>query len=965
MVGFKRYLERRWPVDAPFKFVLGCHFDVITNDAIAEKMTDDERFCDSMVYGGVTHNCELFSDVPDEMERRMDDSFYRLGGDSITAMQVSSQCQAEGITLTVPEIFRGKSISGLACCAVPAQQTVINKTETVDICFDLSPIQQMFFEAQPDGHKHYNQSFFLYLAREVQERDLVAAIEAVISQHSMLRARFTKTNSGEWAQMIKADVSGSYRFKKHRLAQRTEVALITTASQMCLDIEQGPLFAVDLINVDGDGQYLYLVAHHLMIDLVSWRIILGDLEELLRTGKLSGEKPLSFQIWCNLQTEYSRQHLTPTNALPFDIPPAPENYWSMNGHTNTYGEALQANFTVDKRLTKALLGDANKAFRSQPVEIFQAALLHSFAKVFKGRSPPTIFSEGHGREPWDPAIDPSRTVGWFTTIWPTYVAGVGEMDIIEVVRRTKDGRRQVPGKGWPYFTSRYLNSNGIKAYKSHMPMEIVFNYLGLYQQLERDGALLQQVPWAVNGVSDIGDDIERPAVFEVSASVMQGCIHFAFTYSRDLQHQSAIRSWVHECELTLQAAAEQLVQLQTGCTLCDFPLLRLTYSGLDQFVNDTLPQHGISNLEKVEDAYPCSPIQRAMLLSQSKKLGYYVPYTVWEVTARDKHLAIDTTKFQMAWQKLVARHTALRTLFVNCVGSLCQVVLKRAAAHVRVVECSDSAVLKTLREQRSLDCQHNSPPHRLTLCATTSGRVFCMLEISHTIIDAVSTSILLRELSSLYNGDLLPFAVTPFSNHISHVQDNPLTPDKLFWRFYLQDTPPCLFPTSRTSNTRPGALRSAQIELGKVEEIFKLCERIEATVANLFKALWALVLHLYTEMDNVCFGYLVSARHAPAASAEHIVGPLLNLLICRSHAKAETSFDNILKNIQHDYLHQPAISFEPVDYEDGMEFDIILEIDEFGKDMTASLNYWDAKVFKYQCRTDEAASNLYCGSNRA
>ncbi|KFZ19607.1 hypothetical protein V501_00619, partial [Pseudogymnoascus sp. VKM F-4519 (FW-2642)] len=70
LVGFKRYLDRRLPVDAPFKFVLGCHFDVITNDAIAEKMTDDERFCDSMVYGGVTHNCELFSDVPDEMERR-------------------------------------------------------------------------------------------------------------------------------------------------------------------------------------------------------------------------------------------------------------------------------------------------------------------------------------------------------------------------------------------------------------------------------------------------------------------------------------------------------------------------------------------------------------------------------------------------------------------------------------------------------------------------------------------------------------------------------------------------------------------------------------------------------------------------------------------------------------------------------------------------------------------------------
>jgi hypothetical protein len=348
----------------------------------------------------------------------MDDSFFRLGGDSITAMQVSAHARACKLSITVPDIFRLKTIADLVTNANTIQPSSMNHDEEVDIPFNLSPIQQFFFDSAPREYNHFNQSLLVRIARKIEATALINALEIVIFQHSMLRARFSQSMGGQWSQAVTTEVKGSYRFHEHAVSSLEHATGPMNISQRALDIERGPILAIDMITVNGFEQYLFLVVHHLVVDLVSWRIILGDLEKLLKTGSSFLEPSLPFQAWSNLQAEHAQSHLEPEQAFPFDIPAIPNDYWGLSGHQNTVRESLQRTFSIDQETTAILFGVANDAFTTQPVEILQAALLYSFVSTFHDRPAPIIFNEGHGREPWDIVIDPSRTVGCTYFLYP-------------------------------------------------------------------------------------------------------------------------------------------------------------------------------------------------------------------------------------------------------------------------------------------------------------------------------------------------------------------------------------------------------------------------------------------------------------------------------------------------------------------------------------------------------------------
>lgn len=248
-------------------------------------------------------------------------------------------------------------------------------------------------------------------------------------------------------------------------------------SQKCLNHVTGPMMAVDLFEF-GDEQQAFLVADHLVIDLVSWRMVLEELEELLTGGSLL-PPAMSFQRWAQLQYDQA-QGLQLDKVLPAaDIPPLDFNYWGIEHADNTYGNADLASFELSPELTALFLGECHVPLQTEPVEILLASLLHSWVKVFQDRPIPAIFNEGHGREPWDPNIDITRTVGWFTTLYPVSVTPSD--DPVETIRMVKDFRRQIPFNGRPYFARRVLTKGGTSHFDTHWPMEISFNYLGQYQ----------------------------------------------------------------------------------------------------------------------------------------------------------------------------------------------------------------------------------------------------------------------------------------------------------------------------------------------------------------------------------------------------------------------------------------------------------------------------------------------------
>jgi amino acid adenylation domain-containing protein/non-ribosomal peptide synthase protein (TIGR01720 family) len=845
-----------------------------------------------------------------EQKVSLERSFLSMGGDSISAMQVMGQCRKKAISVSVQDILRSKSIPHLAAAAKTIQTPSAEVVEEFEKPFGLTPIQSLWFQLPNQGHGHFNQSFYLRIQQRTTSEEFRRAVEQLVFRHSMLRARYSHTPENGWQQRVTEDVANSYRFRHAIVSSKQEIDTLIEDSQKCLNATQGPLFAADLLSF-GDEQHAFLVGHHLVIDLVSWRLLLEELEELLRGGSLL-PPALPFQKWCQLQQEHANTLKLDRVLPPADIPALDFSYWGIEHQDNTYGNAGHQSFELDPSLTSLFLSDCHTAMKTEPVEVLLASLIHSWSRVFTDRPMPAFFNEGHGREPWSADIDISRTVGWFTTVYPIFVSP--SEDIVDTVRQVKDFRRQIPANGREYFARRCLTPEGRDYFKTHWPMEISFNYLGQYQQLERSDALLKPLESMAGetreagGTADVGHDAPRFGLFEISAIVFKGQLKFAFTFNRHMRHQDSIRRWVSECRQTFVDIIHNLVKLPPTPTLTDFPMLSLTHDRFHSMLG-RLAKLGISNAN-IEDAYPCSNMQEGLLLSQTKDAGFYAAVTVHEL--RLPNGTPDWEKVADAWRRVVQRHPALRTIFLENIGGedglYDQVVLKQVDANIVHLQCTDEKdALRVFETQRSVDYDYGrSPPHRLTICSTKDGRVFCCLEISHAIMDGHSMSLLFRDLRLAYAGSLSTDGPL-YGDYISYLRSQSQDVSLEFWKNYLSGSELCSFPVLNDSiAVKEKELRSIRLDFGNLSilDLQTFCSAHGITLSNIFHTAWALTLSLYIGTNDVTFGYLTSARDAGEIhGVEDMVGPLINTLVCRvKFSDGSGTLLDILRDVQQDYM---------------------------------------------------------------
>jgi non-ribosomal peptide synthase protein (TIGR01720 family) len=443
-------------------------------------------------------------------------------------------------------------------------------------------------------------------------------------------------------------------------------------------------------------------------------------------------------------------------------------------------------------------------------------------------------------------------------------------------------------------------------------MEIAFNYLGQMQQFERNDSLLRPVDGgeSINTLSDIGKAVPRFALIEISAAVARGCLKLSFSYNKQMKHQSSIANWVAECQSLLRQAPDKLMQRKAERTLSDFPLLPLSYHGLEKLM-EKLPEIGVSSLEEIEDIYPCSPMQRGILLSQMKDPDKYAYQSVFEVQSGETGLMVDIDRLERAWRGVVQRHATLRTVFVDSVGQeglVDQVVIRQAEARTARLRCSDADVQSVLADLQPLNCADKQAPHRLAFCETTTGRIFCKLEISHVISDGSSMPILLRDLAEAYAGIAPVGKNRPrYSDYIAYLQSIPREEGLNYWKSYLADVEPCLFPALIDGATKPQrVLGSYVLNLERVPELQAFCTSAGVTLSNLLQLAWALVIRCYTGSDEVCFGYLASGRDMPVEGIEDAVGAFINMLICRINLEDGLELDEALDKIQLDFVSSMA-----------------------------------------------------------
>jgi amino acid adenylation domain-containing protein/non-ribosomal peptide synthase protein (TIGR01720 family) len=839
-------------------------------------------------------------------------SFISLGGDSITAMRVVSQCRADRIDISVKDILQCKSLGALALKAkVISGSAAARKEEQFDTPFELSPIQQIYFDniasvgvSGASGH-HFNQSLLLSISRKVGDQDMAHAINEIVGYHSMLRAYFTMDDKNKWTQKVKREVAKAYHFDVHDVDSEEEMAHLIAARHCSMKILKGPLFKVDLFNFGEEKQMISLIAHHLIIDMVSWRVILQNLEELLEGTSAMTEKPLAFQTWNSMQAEQAKQ-LIPMDVLPFDVPAADIGYWGMSEMPNTYRHVEQDSFSIDEATTSLLFGDANNSLRTEPLDILLSSLLHSFSKVFPDRSPPTIYNESHGREPWDSSIDLSNTVGWFTTLTPLYVPVHSGSDIVDVVRHIKDIRRQIPENGRPYFSARHFNSEGSKSWVHHKDMEVTFNYLGRNQQLERKDALLKQE--SLDEKVNVGKDVRCLALFDISAVVTEGRFQFSFTWNSKMDHQDRIHAWFSTCEDSLRSAVDLLISSDSEYTLSDFPLLPVNYAGLSKLLDVTLPKIGVS-VSNIESVYPCSPMQEGILLSQAREPGTYEVHQISQIVSSTASGPLDIGRLQRAWQSVVNYHAAMRTIFLESVtedGVFDQLVLKDFAADFKLLQYTGEDVIAFLESQPGLQCTEPIPAHRVVFCEF-NGNIFWRMDVSHALIDGTSMAILMRDFVLAYD-NALPSASGPlYSDYISYLQSQPksLAIESLkYWKDYLVDVEPCQFPSLMEvyDASAPMHHQDVTLNIAKESQLQSFCQQYGISLGNLFQAAWGLILRAYTGSDQTCFGYMASGRDVAVEGIDDAIGPFINILICRLDLEAKTGAQ-LVRQMQDDYLN--------------------------------------------------------------
>lgn len=818
-----------------------------------------------------------------------------------------------------------------------AKAPVARREEKSGEGFALSPVQRLYFQSSESfkGAARFNQSMTVRIARRCEGEVVKRALKAVISQHAMFRARFSKSKDGTWQQKTAAvsalkslhrtcsnsssqEVDGSFRFRVHSVGDTRAMVPKIADSQTCLDPVNGPILAADLFNLRTGGQVLFLVAHHLCIDMVSWRIVLQDLEELVVSGSLSLEKALSFQSWCAMQTERAKTH-DAAIALPF-TPEKPDlRYWGMQDAPNVYGDIKMESFSLSEDTTQFIIDDCHSVFRTDTVDILLSAIVHSFGRTFTDRKVPTIYNEGHGREPWEADIDLSRTVGWFTTMTPLLVDSEArkfalpdfanrkltqEGALNDIIKRVKDTRRKIADNGRPYFAKSLLQD---QAADFPVPLEILFNYLGKMQQFERadslfhhHGSVFDSSDFAVAG--DMGPQTARFALFEVSAIVIKDRLNVAFTYNNKMQHEGSIRRWILQCKQTLE---KDILTLRTATpepTLSDYPLLPINYHGLQMLTASTFRKAGIRNKDDVEDIYPCSPMQEGLLLSQLRDPNAYMFHTVFEIKDA-KSGKVDAEGLARAWQALVDRHPVLRTIFVDSNytgGSFDQLVLKNLSDNILRVECPDSQVEEklaaiSLRDRNAM--RQSKLSHQLTVCKTNTGRVILKLEINHAIIDGGSVDVLLRDLTLAYERKIAEGPGPLFSDYIKFIRTQSQSDALNHWKQYLGGVRPCHLAPSAVFEAKR-ELKGVMMNFQRFPELLKFCERTSVTLANLTLSAWAIVLRKFTSSDDVCFGYLSAGRDAPVNGIQDMVGIFINMLCCRVQFSDQQTMTDVSKNVQ-------------------------------------------------------------------
>ncbi|MDF1845047.1 MAG: amino acid adenylation domain-containing protein [Rubripirellula sp.] len=542
---------------------------------------------------------KIWSDVLGIESVGVTDNFFELGGDSILTIQAISRAKRAGISLAIHQVFAHPTIAELAQF-VDVVRFNDNDQSEVTGTVPLTPIQHWFFEQRFVAQHHWNMAMLLEAQPNVRDSHLREAVRHLLVHHDMLRARFKKTESVPgWQQMI-TPFDGDVPFEAFDLSLRTKeeqdaiVREKSTELQASLDLQNGPLIRFAYFNCGFEQPArLLIIAHHLVIDGVSWRIILEDIqvccEQLAKKQEVQlAPKSTSFQDWAHQLTTYSQsdsvrqqfgfwkmQNGEPISCLPVDF--------EVDATSNSMASACTVSSSLTELETHSLLYDLPKHYHARIDELLLFALTQSFSN-WTHQSSLVLHLEGHGREDLPEGLDVSRTVGWFTTMYPVRLDWGETHGVTKTLRQIKQQLRNIPQRGISHGLLRYLNQETASDLGCLQHPEVSFNYLGQFDQGVQC-SYFRQLDAEIGLMTD--SEAQRFHVLDISGIALEKCLHLNWMYSSNIHRESTIQQLANGFVNSLRsliARAESNPDASSSYVPSDFPLSRLDQSQLDRLI---------------------------------------------------------------------------------------------------------------------------------------------------------------------------------------------------------------------------------------------------------------------------------------------------------------------------------------------------------------------------------------------
>ncbi|MFZ2174496.1 MAG: amino acid adenylation domain-containing protein [Rhodococcus sp. (in: high G+C Gram-positive bacteria)] len=896
---------------------------------------------------------DVFAQVLGVDRVSVDDSFFALGGDSIVSIQLTTRAKAAGVLFSARDVFERKTVAALAevaAWAVDVESVTLEELPGGGVGpVPLTPIVRWMTESAGRFDK-FSQAVLLTVPAGLTRAQLVSTVDAILDHHDILRSRLT--GSGE--EWIFETLPVDEAFRAVELLERVEFtdlpgtdgfedvarAAMNRAAER-LDPAAGRMtqfvwFAPATSLPEQSGRLLIL-AHHLVVDGVSWRILLPDFAiagSQIAEGQTPRLEPVgsSVRAWANRLTEEARSaHRTTELSFWQNVLDGPDPLLgrrAFDPQRDVVSRTKRLSMTFSTEVTQALLTTIPQSINGGVNDGLLASLALAVAQWRRQKqdvpvaveNSVLINLEGHGREEDTvPGADLSRTVGWFTSLYPVRL-DVSRADLDDAfdggssagtaLKAVKEQLLAVPDKGIGYGLLRYLNDQTAPALAALPTPQIGFNYLGRAGSVDVP-AEIRDLGWIPDGDSGefggaMDDEMVAPAVLSINAVTSESAsgpqLEAKLAFVSDILTEAEVWELAELWHTAAAALAEHAAGPNGGgLTPSDVPLVSVTQADLE-VLEQRYPE--------ATDVWPLAPLQSGMFFHSVLAEDSVDVYTAQVVLALEG--TVDTARLRSAAEALIGRHANLRTAFVqDASGTAVQVVVDHVELPWVELDLSGLGESERQEELNRLLSEHRSarfdmaqpPLMRFLLIRMGPGAYRFSISNHHILLDGWSMPLLMKDLLVLYvtRGDTshLP-RVRGYRDFLSWVAERDADASRTAWAHAMAglEGPTVLSPVP-PSEMRPQPVEwEMRLGASVSEDLARVARDRGLTMNTIVQAAWGLLLARMTATDDVVFGATVSGRPPEVSGIESMVGLFINTIPVRVRVDAGESLIGLLERLQ-------------------------------------------------------------------